>query len=132
MKDLDPKQEFVFYLGDTPHKKIPNLHLQADLFVFASSCETFGISLLEAMAVAMPIACSDRGPMPEVLQDAGIYFNPEQPESIAACLKMLIQDETLSQNLGNKAYSLSQKYSWENCAQDTFSFLQSVYQRHFL
>jgi glycosyltransferase involved in cell wall biosynthesis len=131
MQEIDPEQEFVFYLGEIDHKQLKELYFKADLFVFASSCETFGISLLEAMTAALPIACSDRGPMPEILRDAGTYFNPEQPASIAASLKLLIQDEVFRKTLGHRARSLSQEYSWERCAQDTFSFLQSVYQRHF-
>ena len=45
------------------------------IFVFASSTETFGISLLEAMAVGMPIVCSDKSSLPEVLQNGGLYFD---------------------------------------------------------
>ena len=46
----------------------------ANLFVFASSCENMPNTLVEAMAVGLPIACSDRGPMPEVLRDGGRLF----------------------------------------------------------
>ena len=49
----------------------------ANLFVFASSCENMPNTLVEAMAIGLPIACSDRGPMPEVLRDGGVYFDPE-------------------------------------------------------
>ena len=84
------------------------------------------------MAVGLPIACSDRGPMFEVLRDAGVYFNPENPSSIAASLKLLLQDESLRKNLGRKALSFSQAFTWERCAQETFSFLSSVYKHHFL
>ena len=123
--------EFVHYYGELSHNETLNWYGNVDLFTFPSSCETFGISLLEAMASGLPIACSDRGPMPEILQDAGIYFNPEDPDSIAASLSLLIQDESLRKNLGSKALTLSLAYSWERCAHDTFSFLSSVYKRHF-
>ena len=84
---------FTYYHGHLSHSETLDWYNQADLFTFPSSCETFGISLLEAMASGLPIACSDRGPMPEVLKDAGVYFNPENPSSIAASLKLLLQDE---------------------------------------
>ena len=122
--------EFAHYHGGLSHHETMKWYGEADLFVFPSSCETFGISLLEAMASALPIACSDRGPMPEVLRDAGCYFNPEQPKLIAASLKMLLDNKTLRQRLGWKALEYSQKYTWERCAQETFSFLQSMHQRH--
>jgi len=123
--------EFVQYYGELSHNETLNWYENVDLFAFASSCEALPLILLEAMAAGLPIACSDRGPMPETLRDAGIYFNPDQPDSIAASLKMLLKDESLRKNLGIKARLLSQAYSWECCANETFSFLSSVYKRHF-
>ena len=67
----------------------------------------------------------------EVLRDAGIYFNSEHPDSIAVSLNLLIQDESVRKTLGSRARYLSQAYSWERCAQETFSFLSSVYKLHF-
>jgi len=123
--------EFIQYHGGLSHNETLKWYGKVDFFAFPSSCETFGISLLEAMAAGLPIACSDRGPMPEVLQDAGIYFNPEDPDSIAASLKLFLNNESLRKNLGSKARLLSKKYSWERCAHDTFSFLSSVHKRYF-
>ena len=124
--------EFVHYHGGLSHNETLNWYGNVDLFAFPSTCETFGISLLEAMAAGLPIACSDRGPMPEVLRDAGIYFNSEHPDSIAASLNLLIQDESLRKNLGSKALTLSLAYSWERCAHETFSFLSFVHKHYFL
>src|SRR5690606_24895104 len=82
IKRHDPKGEFVKQVEFLEHAKIPAVIAEADVFVFASSCENLPITLLEGMAAGLPIACSDRGPMPEVLQDGGAYFDPEDPEAI--------------------------------------------------
>ena len=124
--------EFTYYHGHLSHSETLDWYNKADLFAYPSSCENLPNILLEAMAAGLPIACSDRGPMPEVLKDAGIYFNPENPSSIAASLKLLLQDESLRENLGRKAHSLSQAFTWERCAHETFSFLSTVYKRHFI
>ena len=123
---------FTHYHGHLSHSETLDWYNQADLFAYPSSCENLPIILLEAMAVGLPIACSDRGPMPEVLKDAGVYFNPENSSSIAASLKLLLKDESLRENLGRKALSLSQAFTWERCAQETFSFLSSVYKYHLI
>jgi glycosyltransferase involved in cell wall biosynthesis len=120
--------EFVFYHGRLSHEKTMEWYYKADLFVFPSTCETFGISLLEAMSAGLPIASSHRGPMPEVLKDAGLYFNPESVLSIKNCLQYLIERPSLQQKLGIKAQKYSEKYSWKKCANDTFSFLREVYE----
>ena len=62
---------------------IPDYLARSDLFIFASSCENLPITMLEAMASGIPICCSNRGPMPEVLGREGCYFDPEVPASIA-------------------------------------------------
>jgi glycosyltransferase involved in cell wall biosynthesis len=71
----------------------------------------------------MPIVCSNRGPMPEVLQAAGIYFNPEDPADIAQAIKKLIINFDLRFQLSENAKSLADKYSWARCSNETFSFL---------
>ncbi len=93
--DNDPAGHFVKCLGFVPHDDLPSLLAGADLFVFASSCENMPNTLVEAMAVGLPIACSNRGPMPEVLRDGGVYFDPENPESIATAIETLIRDPEL-------------------------------------
>ena len=82
--------------------------------------------LLETMASGLPIACSEKGPMPEMLQDSGIYFNPEEPEEIAQAIYKLLSSKSLRSNLSKQSHELSKKYSWERCADETFIFLNKV------
>ena len=122
------EKNFIFYHGGLPYEQTLEWFHKADIFVFPSTCETFGISLLEAMTAGLPIASSDRGPMPEVLKDAGLYFNPESVTSIKNCLRYMIENPDLMQSLGSKAKKYSENYSWGKCADETFAFLSSVYE----
>lgn len=124
--DNDPAGRFVKCLGFVPHDDLPSLLADADLFIFASSCENMPNTLVEAMAVGLPIACSDRGPMPEVLRDGGVYFDPENPQSIAAAIETLIRDPELRMSVAKRAKGLSGQYSWTRCASETWSFLKAV------
>ncbi len=126
---LDPEQKFIRLLGSVPFDQLHDLYARADVFAFASSCENLPNILLEAMAAGLPIACSDRGPMPEVLGDAGVYFDPEQPENIAAVLEKLLLDHSLRTRLSIQAQARAREYSWKRCASDTFSFIESVARR---
>jgi glycosyltransferase involved in cell wall biosynthesis len=122
----DPAGQFVKCLGFVPHDDLPSLLAEADLFVFASSCENMPNTLIEAMAIGLPIACSDRGPMPEVLRDGGVYFDPEDAESIARAIEALIRDPGLRMSVAKRAKGLSGQYSWARCAAETWSFLKAV------
>ena len=95
--------------------------------MFASSCENMPIILLEGMASGLPIACSHRGPMPEVLCGAGVYFDPENADEIAATLRQLIDDPELRRRCAEGAFAKAQAYySWERCARETFTFLRQI------
>jgi glycosyltransferase involved in cell wall biosynthesis len=121
--------EFVFYYGSYPYEKTLEWYRKVDMFVFPSTCENMPVILLEAMTSGLPIASSDRGPMPEVLKDAGLYFNPESVTSIKNCLRYMIENPNLRKRLGAKAKQYSQAYSWKKCADETFAFFRSVYER---
>ena len=82
--------------------------------------------LIEAMASGLPIACSDCGPMPEVLGANGVYFDPEKPDQIAKSLQILIENRSLREASAWEAYTKAQSYSWDKCARETFSFIVNV------
>lgn len=109
--------------GFVTHKQLPLLLEEADIFLFASSCENMPNTLLEGMASGLPIACSDRGPMPEVLLDGGLYFNPEDYKSIAEAVSQLISDAELREKLKHRSKDLAAQYSWARCAAGTWTFL---------
>jgi glycosyltransferase involved in cell wall biosynthesis len=123
---VDAKKQFVKYLGIVPHVDLPDVYAQADLFIFASSCENMPNILLEAMASGLPIASSKLGPMPEVLGDAGVYFDPENPTDIARAMYELINSPELRAEKANASYKLSKYYSWKRCASETFNFFEKI------
>jgi hypothetical protein len=129
MAHSDPHGEFVTQKEFVPQADLPGYLADADIFVFASSCENMPNTLVEAMAAGLPIACSHRGPMPEVLEYAGEYFDPEVPESIANALRKLIEDSDLRQRLALRAKALAARYSWERCARETWSFVAEVHKQ---
>jgi len=105
------------------YSEIKNFYRQSNIFVFASSCETFGQILTEAMASGLPIACSNMSAMPEILEDAGIYFDPLNYIDISNKLEKLILDHNLRNKLSNLAYENSKKFSWEKSSNATFEFI---------
>jgi glycosyltransferase involved in cell wall biosynthesis len=124
----DPARRFVSTAGALRHDEIPPLLASADIFVFASSCENMPNALVEAMASGLPIACSSRGPMPEILRDAGVYFDPEDPATIAAAIEDIIRDRVLRMRIAHSAKGLSERYTWRRCARETLDFLRHTAQ----
>jgi glycosyltransferase involved in cell wall biosynthesis len=127
---MDGERHWVDYQGAIAFDALHHQYALADAGLFASSCENMPNILLETMASGLPIACSNRGPMPEMLGDSGVYFNPERPEEIANALLTLIKSEQLRTELAASSYERAQKYTWQRCANETFGFINSVVQKY--
>jgi glycosyltransferase involved in cell wall biosynthesis len=123
---VDPERRFTTYVGAVPHEELPARYAEAQLCVFASSCENMPNILLEGMTSGLPIACSARGPMPEVLGEAGVYFDPESSDDIARAMRQLIESPQLRAQLARAAFERAQSFSWQRCAGETFGFLAAV------
>ena len=78
------------------------------------------------MSAGLPIASSNRGPMPEVLKNYGLYFDPEDPENIADVVLNLINSPEERERLSKLSFKESQTYSWTKCADKTFNFINKV------
>lgn len=126
LEQVDSDRKVVKYRGSVAHEDLASLYQSADGAVFASSCENLPNILLENMSAALPIACSERGVMPEVLGECGVFFDPENDASIAAAMKQLILDAGLRRKLSACAAARAGEFTWERCATGTFSFLSRV------
>jgi glycosyltransferase involved in cell wall biosynthesis len=113
----------IKYHGRLNRSEQSILYNKMDCFLFASTCENMPNILLEGMSSGLPIVCSSRGPMPEILKTAGEYFNPESVQSICAAIIKLYNSFELRNKLSNESIQLSKNYSWAKCSNDTFQFL---------
>ena len=126
----DPTGIFVTQYSFIHIDNIPRVLSESDLFIFASSCENMPVTLIEGMASGLPIACSDRGPMPEVLGDGGVYFNPENPQSIADAVNMIIDNKDLRAKGIEVSKEISNQYLWKINSEKTFQFLTETIQKN--
>lgn len=126
LKMIDSDAEFINYYGEVPYENLHYFYKKADLGVFASSCENLPITLLEYMSAGLPIVSSNRGPMFEILDDAGVYFDPENKNDIADSILDLIINTDKRELLAKRAYAYAQDYTWEICAKKTFEVLYNV------
>ena len=122
----DPTGAYMTWRGGLAHADVAQCYRRAEAFVYASSCENLPNILIEAMAAGLPIASSSRGPMPEVLGDAGVYFDPEDPAALALQLRALVDSAELRSALAQRAFERAARYSWDHCAEQTFAFLAEV------
>jgi glycosyltransferase involved in cell wall biosynthesis len=112
--------------GFVDYEDLPKYYACADAFAFPSLTEGFGLPPLEAMASGTPVASSDAQPMPEILGDAALFFNPRNVADITKALDRVLTDRRLRASLRKKGLVQSKKYSWKTMARETLDVYESV------
>lgn len=116
--------EQVELLGSVPHQAIPRLIAHADVVVYPSLCETFGLPILEALALGRPLVTSGVGAMAEIAGNAARLVDPMDVASIAAGLEDAIFNDALRSRLRIAGPQRAALFTWERCAEGTLRALR--------
>jgi glycosyltransferase involved in cell wall biosynthesis len=111
--NLKKDVKFIEYVSE---KDMPLFYNSADLFVFPSIYEGFGLPPLEAMACGLPVVTSNTSSLPEVVGDAGIMKDPNDVEGLANAMYEVLTDNGLREDLIKKGLKRAKIFSWEKTA----------------
>ena len=120
-------EECVILTGFVPDEDLVYLYNRAEALVQPSLMEGFGLPPIEAMACGTPVIASRAGSLPEVLGEAGLFFEPTDLVAIAAALRLLVDNPGLRAELAVKARARADRFTWEAAADgllDCFDTLQ--------
>jgi len=120
---LDPAR---LHCSGGDDRLLAQAYLHARVFVYPSQYEGFGIPPLEAMAQQCPVACGRNSSIPEVVGEAGAYFDASDPDSIRAAVESLACDDTERAKvipLGNQRVA---HFSWDRCAMETLAVYRQL------
>jgi len=116
----------VRFLGHVPQADLPALYSAADLFVFPSLYEGFGLPALEAMACGTPVVASNVSALPEVVGDAALQVSPLDVEALAGAMERLLRDDRLRSDLRERGLERAARFSWEKAARQTVEVYHRV------
>jgi len=120
----------VIFTGFVSEEEKQNLLTGSEAFVFPSLYEGFGIPVLEAMDLDVPVVCSKEGSLPEVGGEAAIYCNAYEESSIAGAIgKVLSLKKSEKDEIIRKGKNQCKKFSWEKCGQEVLSVLETYAKR---
>ncbi len=111
----------VRFLGWVDPSELEALYAAADCFVFPSLLEGFGLPVLEAMSRGVPVACSGRGSLSEVVGDAALLFDPESEAEIAAAIERLLSDPARARRQREAGRKRTAQFSWTATAAGTLA-----------
>lgn len=111
----------IHVLGKVSDHELKELYTFAQVFVYPSLFEGFGLPILEAMALGCPVVCSQATSCPEVGGDAAIYFDPNSIEDMCKKIEIVVNDTALQETQIKKGYKNLKRFSWERVNSIIFS-----------
>jgi glycosyltransferase involved in cell wall biosynthesis len=115
-------------LGKVADDRLPDVYRCADVLLFPSWYEGFGLPVIEAMASGVPVVASDRGSLPEVVGDAGVLVDPEDHETMAKSVATIFDDAGFRAKLREAGLERARLFTWEKTAKRTLEVYRKVYQ----
>lgn len=116
----------VIFTGFVPDDDLVYLYNKARLLVFPSIEEGFGLPAIEAMACGTPVAASNTGSLPEVLAEAGRFFDPSDPGHIRRVIEEILSDDGLREEMGKNGLARSKQFHWHKAAQDALAIFNEL------
>lgn len=120
---VEKRARFLGYVTDA---QLAYLYAEAQAFIFPSFIEGFGMPVLEAMSVGLPVITSHRGALAEVAGDAALLVDPARPEDIAMAMSRIATDTTLRRELKEKGLLRAGQFSWQKTAREILEIITDV------
>jgi|Deesub1362B_J571_1020462.scaffolds.fasta_scaffold12345_1 glycosyltransferase involved in cell wall biosynthesis len=117
----------VLFLGNVSDEELSELYSKSKIFYLPSTHEMFGIVFAEAMAHGLPVVSSNTTAIPEVVDNAGLLFNPKDYHAHAQAILKLLDDEPLYNSLSWNAFKRAKIFTWD----DTYRNLLRIYKNIF-
>ena len=120
-------QNDVIFTDYVDEEHLVQLYNAADLFVYPSLYEGFGLPPLEAMACGCPVITTNTSSLPEVVGDAGIMFDPNDVQGLTDAMNKILTTEGLMDELSNKSLKRAKMFSWKKTAQQTWKVYEEIF-----
>ncbi len=114
------------FLHQVPDEDLPALYNAASVLTTPSFYEGFGLPALEAMACGTPVVVANRASLPEVVGEAGLLVDPEDPDDIAQALTRALTDVALRAEMREEGLSQAARFSWSRTAQETLNVYREL------
>jgi len=116
----------VIFTGYIEDELMPMIYSKADIFVFPSLYEGFGLPLLEAMACETPVITSNQSCLPEIVGDAAITVNPIKTKDLSSSIQLLLENKALTEELINKGRDRVRVLNWRTAAIKTMQLYKKT------
>ena len=120
-------EKHVKFLGYVPDDVMPALMSGAEIFIYPSLYEGFGLPPLEAMACGTPVITSNVSSLPEVVGDAALMVDPHDVVALADAMHRVLTDRELREEMRRRGLERANEFSWEETARQTLRVYEEVH-----
>lgn len=125
INDLDDYKDKILKIGYVDDEDLAALFSGAEMFVYPSVYEGFGMPVLEAMQCGCPVITSNVSSLPEVIGDAGIQIDPYKNEELVEAYEKMYFDENFRKECSQKGLERAKNFSWERCVNKVLAVIKS-------
>ncbi len=119
-------QKYISFLGFVEDNELIKYYASSDIYVFTSEHEGFGIVILEAMASGIPVICTDKPPMSEIIENGGKTFRLNDSKDLAKKIIKLLNNREELKEYSKNALQIAKKYEWENIAKAYIEYIKEM------
>lgn len=124
--EKSPVKNRIVMTGEVSIELLADFYASAEMLVFPSLYEGFGLPVLEAMSCGLPVVCAKNSSIKEVAGDAAVYFDEYDSKNMADKLKMVYYDADLQEKMQNEGLKRAREFSWEKAAQATWETMENI------
>ena len=117
----------IIITGYVSRSELSVFYSGAEVMVFPSLYEGFGLPPLEAMQCGCPVICSNISSLPEICGKAAILFDPNKLNELVKALQKVLTDDNIRSGMKHEGIKQAGKFSWEKCAGETLEFFQLLH-----
>jgi len=121
-----PYKDNIIFAGRITDNELVQIYNRAELFVYPSIFEGFGLPVVEAMQCGLPVCASNTSSIPELVDDKKMLFNPADEEDIAAKVLNILKNENIKKELSIKSIINSRRFTWKKTAEQTLGIYREV------
>jgi glycosyltransferase involved in cell wall biosynthesis len=127
-RDKSPFRQDILFIGRVPDPDLVQIYNQAELFVYPSLFEGFGLPPLEAMSCGLPVVAFDHSSLKEVIGDAGILIPPGEDTEMEKQVLYVLKNRKIQNILKKKSISRSKRFTWTETAEKTLNIYHQAVQ----
>ncbi len=121
------QKQHVIFTNFLPDDDLRNLYSKARALIQPSTSEGFGLTGLEAMAAGLPVISSNAASLPEIYEEAALFFNPQKSDELVSHIQSLIKKPELAKQLKRAGYKQVKQYSFKKMARQTLKVYENSY-----